>query len=80
MSKDMKYNELKCYKVICNIAADEYELKNRPSGAGDELLLEYEEDLNELFGPKRDKEIKIEEIVDCLKSKYEYISYVEPIK
>ena len=76
----MKYNELKNYKVICNIAADDEKINNRPSGAGDDLLSDYVEDLKELFGPKRDKEIKIEEIVDCLKSKYEYISYVEPIK
>lgn len=78
MSKDMKYNELKNYKVVCNIAADEYELNNHQSGASDDLLLDYEEDLKELFGPK--DEVDNKKIEDYLKYKHEYILYIEPIK
>ena len=76
----MKHNELKYYKVICNIAADDDHDIVHPSGAGDDLLSDYEEDLKDLFGPKNDKEVDIEIIVNCLKSKHQYISYVEPIK
>lgn len=76
----MKYNELNNYKVICNIAADDEKINNRPSGAGDDLLSDYVEDLKELFGPDNDKEVDIDEMVNCLKSKHEYISYIELIK
>lgn len=74
----MKYNELKRYKVICKIAADEYEVKNHQSGAGDDLLSDYKEELKELFESREEVNIKI--IEDYLKSKHSYISSIAPIK
>lgn len=73
----MKYNELKHYKVICNIEADVEDINGRPSDVKYELLSDYEEELKSLFESGEDRDIKT--IEDYLKSKGNNIS-IEPIK
>ena len=73
----MKINELKLYKVICNIEADVEDINGRPSDAKYELLSDYEEDLKSLFESGKDIDIKM--IEEYLKNKG-YNIYIEPIK
>ena len=72
-----KYNELNIFKVRCKIPADEGEITNRSSESGYDLLSDYDEELKPLFKSKEETDIKT--IEDCLKSKYSYIDYIEPI-
>ena len=73
----MKHNELNIFKVRCKIPTDEGEIANRSSESGYDLLSDYDEELKPLFKSKEETDIKT--IEDCLKSKYSYIDYIEPI-
>lgn len=73
----MKFNELKLYKVICNIEADVEDINGRPSDAKYELLSDYEEDLKSLFESGEDRDIKVIEAYLIDKG---YNISIEPIK